>query len=212
MKIPSLLLCIAFALSCVLSVSALQAVTGTITTNQILQDLKDLGPAKVYLNGGQYVAYVEEDGAFSFPNVPQGSHVLSVVSNLYQFDLIRIDVSPTGIMASLTHPGTSWNRQGPPILTPLEMRPRGKFDFFLPREGFNPWSLLSNPMLLMSGFSMIMFFVMPKMMANLPEEVQEEAKGRREEMPQMPQMPDISQGLANWFAPQAPAKASGKRN
>ncbi|KAJ3181421.1 hypothetical protein HDU87_001028 [Geranomyces variabilis] len=78
-----------------------------------------------------------------------------------------------------------------------------------PREGFNFMSLLSNPMLLMSGFSMILFFVLPKLMSNLPQEEEPSKDAPPQEVPQLPSMPDISQNLANWFAPQA--KPSSKK-
>lgn len=46
-----------------------------------------------------------------------------------------------------------------------------------------------NPMILMSLFSMGMFFVMPKMMANMDPEALEEMKNRKPmEMPQLGDM------------------------
>ncbi|KAJ3163519.1 hypothetical protein HDU86_000099 [Geranomyces michiganensis] len=214
MKSITIASCWVLILSCfnALVVSALHPVTGSIGINPVMPDLAQLGPAKVTLNGGQYVAYIEDDGSFIFPDVPAGSHILQVSSNMYSFEQVRIDVTPAGVIASLTHTGASWNKQGPPVLVPLVLQPRGKFDFFVPREGFNFWSLLSNPMLLMSGFSMLLFFFMPKLMSHIPPP-EEEANGKDaappQDVPQLPTMPDISQNLANWFAPQA--KSSTKK-
>ncbi|KNC98478.1 uncharacterized protein SPPG_06179 [Spizellomyces punctatus DAOM BR117] len=175
-----------------------------------MADVHLLGPnVKVWINGGQLVAYVEEDGSFTLPDVPEGTHLLEVASHLYHFDKIRLDVSPTAVMASITYSGMGWSKLGPLVLTPLALSPRGKYDFFVPREGFNPMSLLSNPMILMSGFSLLMFFALPKLMSNMPEEAVQQMQERQQQPPAM-QMPDVSQSLANWFAPQQQQPKSGQ--
>ncbi|KAJ3007657.1 ER membrane protein complex subunit 7 [Thoreauomyces humboldtii] len=160
-------------------------------------DVTELVGTKVWINGGQ----------LSAPSVPDGTHLLTVASPLFHFDPVRLDVSSTGVMASQTANGVGWGKLGPPLLTPIELTARGRLDFFLKREQFNPWSLLSNPMLLMSGGSMLLFFVMPKMMAAMPQEDREELEAK----PAAPtlEMPDISASLANWFAPPAPSPGKG---
>ncbi|KAJ3283817.1 hypothetical protein HK104_010216 [Borealophlyctis nickersoniae] len=189
---------------CISAVSAVE-VKGYIVPNAVLADLTELGPrTRVVLNGGAEIAYVEEDGAFSFKNVPDGRHLLEVVTGSYHFDKIRLDVSGASVVPSVTVPGTSWATVGHLLPYPLELSPRYRYDFFVPREGFNIFSLLSNPMLLMSLGTLVMVFVMPKLAQALPEEEpqqQQQTARAREEVPQI-QMPDISQSLANWFAPQ----------
>lgn len=58
---------------------------------------------------------------------------------------------------------------------PFTFSPATKKEYFTvrlitnsqPREGLNLWSMLLNPYMLMMGFTMVMMFVMPKMMSNL---------------------------------------------
>ncbi|KAI9098729.1 hypothetical protein DFS34DRAFT_618743 [Phlyctochytrium arcticum] len=143
--------------------------------------------------------------SYPSPNIPAGSHLLTVVNHRYNFDMIRLDITDDTILASLTHNGASWDTLGPITMYPLALQAKAKYEFFAKREGFNAWSILSNPMILMSGVTLLMVFVMPKMMANMPEEVKQGASGGQQQVqqPETPQisMPDISQNLANWFAP-----------
>ncbi|KAJ3050554.1 hypothetical protein HK097_008500 [Rhizophlyctis rosea] len=213
-----------FALSALITPTlAATDISGTLATNNILPDLSLLSPeTKLILNGGQRSAFVESDGAFTLYNVPDGSHLLEVISVDYVFDKIRIDVSGKDVTASLTLTGTSWSNLGNPVTTPLELSARGKNDFFVPREGFNPASLLSNPMMLMSVVSMGLVFILPKLQPSEEElaaeaaeqqqgqvqggegrEAQLEPRRQQQQDPDMPnlQIPDVSQMMANWFAP-----------
>ncbi|KAJ3045474.1 hypothetical protein HDV00_009127 [Rhizophlyctis rosea] len=188
-------------------------VSGTLTSNDILKDLSLLDPdTKVVLNGGQRSAYVEKDGAFTLYGVPDGSHLLEVISHQYQFDKIRLDVARDEVKASVTLLGTSWAVTGHLVPVPLELGARQKHEFFVPREGFNPMTLLQNPMMIMAVVSMGLVFLMPKMQPS--EELQQEAAQQQEQsavlgqqrrpqqqQDELPQMPDIAQTLANWFAP-----------
>ena len=65
-------------------------------------------------------------------------------------------------------------------------------------------SIFQNPMMLMMGFSLIVFFVLPKITGHLdPEtlkEIQESQRGKKNVANAM-EMPDISQNLANWLTP-----------
>ncbi|KAI8825984.1 uncharacterized protein EV422DRAFT_617002 [Fimicolochytrium jonesii] len=198
----------AVALLLVGNVQAGRPLSGQIISNQILSDISALGPnTKVTIDGGLLTTYVTLDGSFSFADVPEGNHILRVVSHLYSFDQVRVVVSSNGIMAYVSPAGTDWKRPGPPLLTPLSLPARGKYDFFVPREAFNFMSLLSNPMLLMSGVSMLLVFVLPKLSAAGADIAAADAAAQEpvEPTPQL-ELPDISQGLANFFAPKTPAK------
>jgi hypothetical protein len=94
---------------------------------------------------------------------------------------VRVEVSTTGKMrAQLSH--TRMALQPPLLLEPLVAKPT----FFEKREGFKWSSMLMNPMVIMMNFTVMIMFVMPKMMANMdPEqlkEMQEMQKGGMMEM------------------------------
>jgi hypothetical protein len=52
---------------------------------------------------------------------------------------------------------------------PLKITPITRLNYFVEREKFDPMSYLKNPMVLIIGLSMVMMFVMPKMVDNLDD-------------------------------------------
>jgi len=76
--------------------------------------------------------------------------------------------APGKARALLTH-----SRQ--PLPFPLPLEPLvAKPTFFEKREGFNWGGMLMNPMVIMMGVTVMIMFVMPKMMANMdPEQLKE---------------------------------------
>lgn len=150
-----------------------------------------------------------------------GTHILQIISPDFYFDRVRLDITslqPPVTKASLTLPGTTFKQIGP-LLRPsdLEIQARAnggggggvRNDFFMKREGFNVWGILSNPMLLMMAFSMGMMFLLPKLTAGMNEEELKELQSKQIN-PQNMEMPDVSQWMANWMAGDAkPPSASG---
>lgn len=80
---------------------------------------------------------------------------------------LRIDVSPdsespsvhTYILGTPFSPASTITLPYPVVLTP-----RAKNAYYVKREGFNIVSMLSNPMMLIMGFTAIMMFAMPYIM------------------------------------------------
>ncbi|KAL2911739.1 hypothetical protein HK105_208796 [Polyrhizophydium stewartii] len=174
-----------------------------------MPDIGDLPiGTKVYINDGEYVSHVTERGTFHFPNIRDGKHVLQVLCPKYDFDRVLLEVNGRTVRASVTGAGRSWSRVARYIEVPLSLEPLGSFNFFKEREGFNIMSLFANPMLLMTGGTMLLFFLMPKMQDALVDKEAVEELKRSGDAPKL-EMPDISQGLANYFAPK-PAGASGQ--
>ena len=180
------------------------SLSGRILPNNVLQDIGQLSPTvKVIINNGEYTSHLTADGVFKFPLIRDGSHVLQILDAEYEFHRVRLDVHGKSLRASLTQSGFNWARTSMYIGTPLEVLAIGKLDFFKKREQFNILSLLSNPMILMSGVTMILFFLLPKMTEGMdPEALKEIQKQQQESVGQMPklEMPDVSEKLANYFA------------
>jgi hypothetical protein len=69
-------------------------------------------------------------------------------------------------------------------------------------------SILSNPMLLMSGVGLIMVFILPKMTQKMTENMSPEdlaeLKQRQANAPKL-EMPDISSSLTDWLSPKPSA-------
>ena len=52
----------------------------------------------------------------------------------------------------------------PPVVAyPLRLEPRGRLDYFMKRQGFSMWGIVSNPMILMTGFVLLLGYFLPKL-------------------------------------------------
>ncbi|XP_041018925.1 ER membrane protein complex subunit 7 homolog isoform X1 [Juglans microcarpa x Juglans regia] len=126
-----------------------------------------LSNIKVVLNGGQRVTLLRPDGYFSFHNVPAGTHLIEVDAIGYFFSPVRVDVSarnPGKVQATMTE-----NRRD---LSELVLDPLREEQYYEIREPFSIMSVVKSPMGLMTGFMLVVVFLMPKLMENIdPEEM-----------------------------------------
>ncbi|KAG0014094.1 hypothetical protein BGZ80_010655 [Entomortierella chlamydospora] len=176
---------------------------------------KDLSPrTRVILSGGQYTATITRDGRFVFPDVGEGSYLLQVQNPQYIYPTIKLIVTGKDSRAHVVNIGTDWSNNDNALQLPLVLTPRAPVSYFVPREGFKISHLFANPMMLMMGFSLLMLFVMPKLMANMDPEAMEEMQGMQDAA-QMPnfEMPDISATLAKFSTGggSSPSSASKKK-
>merc|ERR1712054_34430 len=119
--------------------------------------LRGLSP-RVQLNGGEYSAAVRADGSFTIPEVPLGSaYLLEVVDRRLIFEQVRVSVLRSGnIRANLV------GGRNDAVPYPLFLEAKGAHQYFEVRGGFNFGMIWKNPMMLMMGFSMLMMFMMQK--------------------------------------------------
>ncbi|ORZ18426.1 hypothetical protein BCR41DRAFT_395679 [Lobosporangium transversale] len=161
---------------------------------------RDLSPrTRVILSGGEHTAMVMKDGRFTFPNVPEGSYLLQVESPQYLYPTIKVHVTEKESRAYMVSLGADWSNNDNSLQFPLTLAPRAAASYFIPREGFKLSHLFANPMMLMMGFSVLMLFLMPKLMANMDPEAMQEMQGMQDAA-QMPnfEMPDIAATLAKF--------------
>ncbi|KAJ3308150.1 Diphthamide biosynthesis protein 2 [Blyttiomyces sp. JEL0837] len=185
-----------------------RSIEGRLAPGDVMNDLNALSSnAKVYLDGGSRVAFVEDDGSFTFDDVSPGSHLLEVIHKGYMFDKVRVMITSEGTTASIHVDGTSWATVGPPLQYPLILPAKASFSkhYFVPREGFNIWSIFANPMMLMMGGTLLMFFLLPKMAGGLDPELVKDIQEKQKEQKKAVESLDISQNLANFFAPAPPS-------
>lgn len=121
------------------------------------------------------------------PDVPEGTYILNIVARNHLFDQVgivrslprccttnlspqyRIDVvdslSPPEIRPYL--PGTPLSSTANSPITiayPLNVHPRYKNEYFVPKQSFNVMGMLQNPMIMMMGVVGIMVVALPYMM------------------------------------------------
>ncbi|EXJ93719.1 hypothetical protein A1O1_02112 [Capronia coronata CBS 617.96] len=145
-------------------------------------------PVKAVLRRGNYI---------EFPDITTvGSHLLDIYTRDYVFAPYRIDISPspdspgtviTG--AWETYRGARWADRGVALVT----APTDKLDisakvlaakeFYEQRAGFNPLTLLKNPMILFGLVALALTFGMPKLMENMDPEMRAEYEEMQKKSP-----------------------------
>ncbi|KAK9762671.1 hypothetical protein K7432_011374 [Basidiobolus ranarum] len=209
---------ISFILACASSLVFAQVaeqnaytVEGTLADNEQLKDSFQLSPnVQVTLNKGEFSAYVSKDGSFKIQNVPAGNWLLEVRDNINHYPKFRVETghpSSKGVKVYYYLPSSEWDHRGSIIPYPLRISPFQKIEYFTAREGFSISSLFANPMMLMMGVSVIMMFLLPKMMDNIdPDALKEIQENQASSQNMIKEMPDISQTLANMMSPQQKPK------
>ncbi|OAP64663.1 hypothetical protein AYL99_00635 [Fonsecaea erecta] len=136
-------------------------------------------PIRAVLRKGNY---------FEFPEISTtGAHLLDIYSHDYVFAPYRIDISPSSDSAGTviagaweTYRGTRWDDRGVALVAApteqLDMSAKilTRKNFYEQRQGFNPLSLLKNPMILMAVVALAFTFGMPKLLENMDPEMRAE--------------------------------------
>ncbi|KIV92795.1 hypothetical protein PV10_04061 [Exophiala mesophila] len=153
-------------------------------------------PLKASLRRGNY---------FQFDNVTTvGSLLLDVYTRDFVFAPYRIDIAPSAdstgtviIGAWETYRGTRWEDKGVALVAApttdlaLSIKALTSKNFYEQRQGFNPMSLLKNPMILMGGVALLFTFGMPKLMENMDPEM----KAEYEEMQKKTSMGSVARAM-----------------
>ncbi|KAL0950973.1 hypothetical protein HGRIS_007721 [Hohenbuehelia grisea] len=162
--------------------SAVSAVDlgGSITWNDVCPSFEKLGNSKVVLNDGKIAGGVRKDGSFLLPDIPSGTHLLSVQSHDFIFDQLRIDVinatEPT-IEVRPYVPGTPLNPSTAILLpSPITLTARQKLDYFVPHESFNLVGMFQNPMMIMMVLAGVMMLATPYLMKNMDPDAMEDMR------------------------------------
>lgn len=144
------------------------------------------------LVNGTFATFVTRNNSFQL-QLPQGHHLIDVVSASHHFPSAQIIIKNQQITyASLVMKGYAADRF--PAIDTLHLSPMATYDFFIPRDSFSFFSILKNPMILMTLLTLGMLYVMPKMMENMDPE---ELKQLHQSNPANMQVPDMSDMLGN---------------
>lgn len=157
------------------------------------QAVPSSSPARVILygNGGQQEVLATKDGSFHINDVPPGAYLLEVISNSWSYPKVRVDVSSRQ-SGKIKAKVSSETQVGQTLAYPLNLVPLGPMKFIEERPGFQIFSLLKNPMVLMIGVTLLMTVLLPKLMT---------ADAMKELQTNQPQtnQPDPAQLLNKWL-------------
>lgn len=149
------------------------AVTTSIQGRLRLPDpALSLNSTRVTLNdGATHSTYTRPDGSFVLYRVPPGVHLLDVQSREHHFSQVKIQLLAEAMdvpkCVEYVYPGATKRA----VPHPLELTAHASYEYYEPRQGFSPFAMLRNPMLLMMLVSVGGMFMMPRMMEGLePEE------------------------------------------
>jgi Protein of unknown function (DUF2012) len=142
---------------------------------------KDMLVAAMTLDGKERVhsAFVMPDGSFKFESIPDGRYLVSVINSHLAYSQVVADSAfgnfkvydsvPTGDSSGKT-------------LDTLVLHPRGKMDFFPPKEPFDVFQSLKSPMFLISGGMIALMILLTKLQASLGDENDPTSASRSAEM------------------------------
>ncbi len=146
--------------------------------------------------GQPITAVLKKGNYFDFPDITTtGSHLLDIYSREYVFAPYRLDISSSSNSSILitgaweTYRGTRWEDRGVALVAApteqLDMSAKvlSKKNFYESRQGFNPMSLLKNPMILMAVVALAFTFGMPKLMENMDPEMKAEYEEMQKKSP-----------------------------
>jgi hypothetical protein len=163
----------------ILSSAALSAHAATTVRGGVI-DLPpgtDLSNARVLVDGGEHISPIDASGHFVLPRLEAGSHVVDVSIADLAVPQVRVDVSDKAadryravyndgsnrvLVNAMTEASAADAAASAGTEYPiLHVAPAGKLRYYVPREGFNPMSILKNPMVIMMVVSLGLVYVMP---------------------------------------------------
>ncbi|OCH96484.1 hypothetical protein OBBRIDRAFT_765253 [Obba rivulosa] len=179
---------------------------GRIQWNDVCPDFAQLGRTQVLLDHGKLHGSVMEDGGFTIPGVAPGTYILTVAAHNHAFEKLRVDVLDTDSLPEIRpyFPGTPLSP--PPTITlpyPIVLHARQKHDYFVPRESFNLFGMLQNPMMMLTVVVGGMMLLMPYIMKNMDPEVLQDFSQRQARISQMQsslQSGDLTSGISALMA------------
>lgn len=130
-----------------------------------------LTTTRVIVNYGEYLAFLQRDGAFSVSNLPAGSYLVEVTNPDFFYEPVRVDITSKGkirarkvnyIQSSAVHQ----------LNYPLRFKPKHAYKYFQVRETWKITDALFNPMVLMMVLPLLLLLVLPKMMNAADPETQ----------------------------------------
>lgn len=162
---------------------------------------------RIHVNGGEYIAFIRDDGTFVVHNVPSGSYVVEIVNPDHMYEPVRVEINSKGKYRArkVNYIQTSQVIQVP---YPLRMKPLSRFRYFQVREQWRLTDFLFNPMVIMMVLPLLLIMVLPKMM-NDPE-TKEDLK-QITNLAKMSEIPEMSEMFTSLFSGGSAAKATSPK-
>lgn len=140
---------------------------------------KNLGPS--------HETYLQKSGSFVFTNVTSlGTYLLtldSITLSTTDYSAFRIVIEANQVTANKVYSGHDWETDvGPLVEYPVAFEPLYRPQYVVEREKFSAIAMLKSPMVLLTLGSLVMVFLLPKMMENLDPEALQAIQGQNGQM------------------------------
>lgn len=146
---------------------------------------------KILINYGQLIAFPSEDGSFEVTGLTSESYIVEASHPMYVYEPMRVDITSKGKIRA-----RRVNYIQPSLVQtldyPLSFRPKGIYNYFIPRETWRITDILLNPMVILMVVPLVIIWLLPKMMN--PQEVQ----AQRESIPEY-NVPELSEMITSVF-------------
>lgn len=142
--------------------------------------------------GAPLQAPLRKGSFIEFRDIPEaGSYLLDIYAHDHTFAPYRVDIGSDNKISAIyeTYRGTQWSDHGvqlvvePTTAAIIQAKVLSKKSFYEERQGFNPASLLKNPMILMGIAALALTFGMPKLMDNMDPEMKQEYEEMQKSSP-----------------------------
>jgi Protein of unknown function (DUF2012) len=152
----------------VLSAVYAASISGEVFPPKNPADRKSWSPAPIKVEvDGKFVTYLDSSSNFIVHGIPDGLHLLEITDYKFIYKPVIIKVAGNSITVK-----ENYGSKADKAIYPLRIQAERKISYFEEREGFSIWSILMNPMLLMSGLMLGVAFLSPKMKLD-PEQLNE---------------------------------------
>ncbi|XP_043930095.1 ER membrane protein complex subunit 7 [Protopterus annectens] len=165
-----------------------------------------ISTARVLVEGEEHIGFLKTDGGFTVHDVPSGSYVVEIVSPLYRFDPVRVDITSKGkIRARIVNYIKASEVVRQPY--PLQMRSSGPPSYFLKRETWGWTDFLMNPMVLMMVLPLLIIVLLPKVVNTNDPEVRREMEQSMTMLNPNHELPDVSEFMTKLFSSKSSSKS-----
>lgn len=167
-----------------------------------------INTARVLVEGEEHIGFLRIDGSFAVNDVPSGSYVVEVVSPVYRFEPVRVDITSKGKMRAraVNYIKTSEVIRLP---YPLQMRSSGPHLYFVKRETWGWTDFLMNPMVMMMVLPLLIIVLLPKVVNTNDPEMRKEMEQSMNMLNPNHELPDVSEFMTKLFSSKSSGKSGG---
>ncbi|KAJ8393526.1 hypothetical protein AAFF_G00059990 [Aldrovandia affinis] len=167
-----------------------------------------ISTARILVEGEEHIGFLRTDGSFAVNDVPSGSYVVEVVSPVYRFETVRVDITSKGKMRAraVNYIKTSEVNRMP---YPLQMRSSGPHSYFVKRETWGWTDFLMNPMVMMMVLPLLIIVLLPKVVNTNDPEMRKEMEQSMNMLNPNHELPDVSEFMTKLFSSKSSGKSGG---